>query len=110
MAKWTGRAVNLVCNIETSPSKGNEASRMKANDAKANRNKLKQQKDDQNTDESEVVEYRIGRHMPQKVMQVPGMGSGWTCKICRLMTSTKAKLENQECKGSVAKKWEALIA
>ena len=48
--------------------------------------------------------------MPQKVMQILGMRSGWRCKICRCMSSTKAKLDEKKCKGAVAKKWENLAA
>ena len=40
--KWIGKAVNLSCNIETYPFKDNEASRLKANEAKANKAKIKE--------------------------------------------------------------------
>ena len=48
--------------------------------------------------------------MPQKVTQISGMRSGWRCKICRCMLSTKAKLDDKKCKGEVAKKWGDLAA
>ena len=51
LARWTGRAVNLACNTETFPFKDNEASRIKANDAKANRNKLKEEKEEKDKGE-----------------------------------------------------------
>ena len=39
-----------------------------------------------------------------------GMRSGWRCRICRCMSSTKAKLDEKKCKGAVANKWEELAA
>ena len=48
--------------------------------------------------------------MPQKVLQISGMRSGWRCKVCRCMSSTKAKLDERKRNGSVAKKWETLAA
>ena len=61
-------------------------------------------------EEEEEAVYRPGRHMPQKVLQISGMRSGWRCKVCRCMSSTKAKLDERKCNGSVAKKWETLAA
>lgn len=110
LAKWIGRAVNLACNVEAFPFKDNEASRMRANAAKTNRDKQRQQKKDRKTQESEAVEHLSGRHGPQKVMHVSGIRSGWRCMVCRRMSSTKAKLELQHCRGPVARKWEALAA
>ena len=48
--------------------------------------------------------------MPQKVLQISGMRSGWRCKVCRCMSSTKAKVDENKRNGSVAKKWETLAA
>ena len=48
--------------------------------------------------------------MPQKVTQISGMRSGWRCRICRCMSSTKAKLDEKKFKGAVAKKWDHLAA
>ena len=48
--------------------------------------------------------------MPQEVVQLSGMRRGRRCKICRCMSSTKAKLNEQQCKGTVVKKWENLAA
>ena len=104
MLKWTGKAVNLACNTETYPFKDKEASRLKANEAKANKAKIKEEKKKESDrkkkeDESKECEYQVGRHMPQKVTQISGMRSGWRCKICRCMASTKAKLDDKKCKG-----------
>ena len=64
---------------------------MKANETKTSMNNLKQEKEEEKkAEENEVDEYRVGRHMPQKVMQISGVRSGWRCKICRRMSSTKA--------------------
>ena len=54
--------MNLACNVEAFPFKDNEASRMRANEAKTNRNRLRQQKLDRKTEESEAAEHRSGRH------------------------------------------------
>ena len=42
--KWIGKSVNLSCNTETYPFKDNEASRLKAYEAKVNKAKVKQEK------------------------------------------------------------------
>ena len=44
MLKWIGKAVNLACNTEVCPFKDNEASSFKANEAKANKSKLEEDK------------------------------------------------------------------
>ena len=97
------------------PCKDNEASRIKANEASVNKHKLKQEKKREeerkkNDEEREEGVYRPGRHMPQKVLQISGMRSGWRCKVCRCMSSAKAKLDDNKRNGSVANKWEALAA
>ena len=113
--KWIGKSVNLACNTETYPFKDNEVSRLKANEAKVNKAEVKEEKkkeDDRKRkeDEGEEREYKIGRRMPQKVTQISGMRSGWRCKICRCMASTKAKLDDKKCKGAAANKWEKVVA
>lgn len=84
MLRWIGKAVNLTWNTEVYPFKDNEASRFKANEAKANKSKLKEEKrkeDERKRKEEEGIErsYQVGRHMPQKVVQISGMriGLGW---------------------------------
>lgn len=115
LLKCIGKVVNLSCNTGVYPFKDNEASRIKANDSTANKHKLKQEKEarekqrKKEKEEDEVL-YRLGRHMPQKVLQISGMRSGWRCKVCRCMSSTKAKLDERKRNGSVAKKWETLAA
>ena len=54
--------------------------------------------------------YQAGKHLPQKVTQLSGMRSGWRCRICRCMSSTRAKLEDKKCHGAAASKWEELAA
>ena len=44
LLKWIGKAVNLACNTEAYPFKDNEASRIKASEAKVNKHKPKQEK------------------------------------------------------------------
>ena len=61
-------------------------------------------------EEGKEREYQAGRHMPQKVTQISGIRSGWRCRICRCMSSTKAKLDEKKCKGAAANKWEELAA
>ena len=75
MLNWIGKSVNLACNTEAYPFKDNEASRFKANEAKANKAMLKEEKrkeEERKTKEEEGKErdYKVGRHMPQKVMQI----------------------------------------
>ena len=38
------------------------------------------------------------------------MRSGWRCKTCRCISSTKAKLENKKCLGAVTSRWEEMAA
>ena len=44
LLRWICKAVNLACNTEVYPFKDNGASRIKANEAKVNKHKLKQEK------------------------------------------------------------------
>ena len=76
--------VNLACNTEVYPFKDNEASRLKANEAKANKSKLKEDKTKEEEqrkkdEEGEERGYKPGRHMPQQVLLISGMRSGWRC-------------------------------
>ena len=115
MLKLTGKSVNLACNTETYPFKGNEAARWKAKEAKVNKAKIKDEKkkeDERTKKEEEGKErvYQIGKQLPQKVTQLSGMRSGWRCKICRCMSSTRAKLDDKKCHGAAAKRWEEQVA
>ena len=59
LARLFGWVVNLACNIETSPFEDMEASRIKANEAKANRNNLKQEKEQRDKDEQQGGSTRL---------------------------------------------------
>jgi hypothetical protein len=115
IVKWTGKAVNLACNTETYPFKDNEAARWKAKEAKANKAKLKEErkKEDERKrkeDEGKEKAHQPGRHLPQKVTHLSGMRNGWRCRICRCISSTKAKLEDKKCLGAAASRWEEMAA
>ena len=110
MLKWIGKSVSFwLATLKPTPFKDKEASRFKANEAKANKAKIKEEKRKEEErkkkeEEGKARDYQVGRHMPQKVMQISGVRSGWRCRICRCMSSTKAKLDEKTCKGAVAKK------
>ena len=101
--------------LRPTPFKDNEAARWKAKEAKANKAKLKEEKKKEDVrkreeDEGKLKVHQLGKHLPQKVTQLSGMRSGWRCKICRCMSSTRAKLEDKKCHGAAASRWEELAA
>ena len=74
LLKWIGKVVSLACNTRVYPFKDNETSRIKANEAEANKHKLKQEK--QVRDNQKTEDQAKTKKQPKETHGVKRSGDG----------------------------------
>ena len=107
-ARWVARTTWAANNCEDEPYKDSEASRRRADVHKKQKQKERAgQKLRRAAGQGGKSEILRG-HIPQQILQTPGIRSGWSCKTCRKISSKKSLLTKFKCNGDPVLKWSKI--
>ena len=86
-----------------------EANRTRAELSKKAKVEAKERQKGANPGEAEAKEHNLRGHIPEKVLQLSGIRSGWRCKLCRKAASKKNHLISRKCQGDPTTKWSKIV-